>query len=133
MDDWLSEKDEPSAGKNLSVLVTCRYAGNVAMYRVLPKDAEIPIDSTISRLAFRLIHKINKITPVTTVSLICNALLSKFSYSLKECVESNVADLMQIIENHKMDALVDRGMPIGESVQRALNLLVQAGIVKFSR
>jgi putative phosphoserine phosphatase/1-acylglycerol-3-phosphate O-acyltransferase len=46
-------------------------------------------------------------------------------------VESNVADLMQIIENHKMDALVDRGMPIGESVQRALNLLVQAGIVKF--
>lgn len=96
----------------------------------LPKDAEILTDSTISRLAFRLIHKINKITPVTTVSLICNALLSKFSLT-KRGVESNVADLMQIIENHKMDALVDRGMPIGESVQRALNLLVQAGIVKF--
>ena len=96
----------------------------------LPKDAEILTDSTISRLAFRLIHKINKITPVTTVSLICNALLSKFSLT-KRGVESNVADLMQIIENHKMDALVDRGMPIGESVQRALNLLVQAGSVKF--
>jgi putative phosphoserine phosphatase/1-acylglycerol-3-phosphate O-acyltransferase len=96
----------------------------------LPKDAEILTDSTISRLAFHLIHKINKITPVTTVSLICNALLSKFSLT-KRGVESNVADLMQIIENHKMDALVDRGMPIGESVQRALNLLVQAGIVKF--
>jgi putative phosphoserine phosphatase/1-acylglycerol-3-phosphate O-acyltransferase len=50
----------------------------------LPKDAEILTDSTISRLAFRLIHKINKITPVTTVSLICNALLSKFSLTTKE-------------------------------------------------
>ncbi len=96
----------------------------------LPKDAEVLTDSTISRLAFRLIHKINKITPVTTVSLICNALLSKFSLT-KRGVESNVSDLMRIIENHKIDALVDRGMPIGESVQRALNLLVQAGIVKF--
>ncbi|MFZ1456784.1 MAG: HAD-IB family hydrolase [Saprospiraceae bacterium] len=96
----------------------------------LPKDAEVLTDSTISRLAFRLIHKINKITPVTTVSLICNALLSKFSLT-KRGVESNVSDLMQIIENHKIDALVDRGMPIGESVQRALNLLVQADIVKF--
>ncbi|MGB4837394.1 MAG: HAD-IB family hydrolase [Saprospiraceae bacterium] len=95
----------------------------------IPAEAESLTDSTISRLAFRLIHKINKITPVTTVSLICNALLSKFSLT-KRGVESNVSDLMQIIENHKLDALVDRGMPIGESVQRALNLLVQAEIIR---
>ena len=95
----------------------------------MPSEAEALTDTTISRLAFRLIQKINKITPVTTVSLICNALLSKFSLT-KRGVESNVSDLMQIIENHKMDALVDRGMPIGESVQKALNLLVQADIIK---
>jgi putative phosphoserine phosphatase / 1-acylglycerol-3-phosphate O-acyltransferase len=95
----------------------------------MPIDAEILTDDKISRLAFRLIHKINKITPVTTVSLICNALLSKFALT-KRGVESNVSDLMQIIENHKTDALVDRGTPIGESVQKALNLLVQADIIK---
>jgi putative phosphoserine phosphatase/1-acylglycerol-3-phosphate O-acyltransferase len=96
----------------------------------LPAEAESLTDNTISLLAFKLIQKINKITPVTTVSLICNALLSKFSLT-KRGVESNVSDLMQIIENHKLDALVDRGMPIGESVQRALNLLVQADIVRY--
>ncbi|MBK9737513.1 MAG: HAD-IB family hydrolase [Saprospiraceae bacterium] len=87
-------------------------------------------DSTVSKLAFNLIHKINTVTPVTTISLICNALLSKFSLT-KRGVESNVADLMQIIENHKSDALVDRGHPIGESVQRALNLLVHADIIHY--
>jgi putative phosphoserine phosphatase / 1-acylglycerol-3-phosphate O-acyltransferase len=91
-------------------------------------DEAIILDNSISKLAFNLIHKINVITPVTTVSLICNALLSKFSLT-KKGVESNVSDLMQIIENHKEDALVDRGMAIGESVQVALNLLVQANII----
>lgn len=85
-------------------------------------------DTVIPKLAFNLIQKINDITPLTTISLICKALLSKFSLT-KRGVESNVADLMQIIENHKDDALVDRGMPIGESVQKALNLLVDAKII----
>lgn len=91
-------------------------------------DSAIILDNNISKLAFNLIHKINAVTPVTTVSLICNALLSKFSLT-KRGVESHVSDLMQIIENHKEDALVDRGMAIGESVQIALNLLVQANII----
>lgn len=85
--------------------------------------------TSISRLAFSLIHDINTITPVTTLSLICNALLSKFALT-KRGVESNVSSLMYIIENHKLDVLVDRGQPIGESVQKALNLLMQAGIIK---
>jgi putative phosphoserine phosphatase/1-acylglycerol-3-phosphate O-acyltransferase len=85
-------------------------------------------DNAISKLAFNLIQKINDITPVTTISLICNALLSKFALT-KRGVESNVADLMMIIENHKEDALVDRGLAIGEGVQKALNLLIQAKII----
>jgi putative phosphoserine phosphatase / 1-acylglycerol-3-phosphate O-acyltransferase len=92
-------------------------------------DSEnILAESTISKLAFDLVNKINDITPITTVSLVCTALLSKFALT-KRGVESNVAGLMQLIESHKLDALVDRGMPIGESVQIALNLLTQADIL----
>ncbi len=83
----------------------------------------------IPRFAFELVHRINKITPVTTTSLVCTTLLSKYSLS-KKGIERDVADLMQLIESHKPDALVDRGTPIGESVQQALNLLSQAGIIQ---
>ena len=95
----------------------------------VPDDDEgIPnTKNAISRLAFELVHSINKITPVTTTSLICISLLSKFALS-KRAIESDIADLMQLIESHKQDALVDRGRAIGESVQVALNLLTKAGI-----
>ena len=85
-------------------------------------------DKSISSLAFDLVHKINDITPITTVSLVCLSVLSKFALS-KRGVESHVASLMQLIERHKDDALVDRGRPIGESVQVALNLLTQSGVL----
>jgi putative phosphoserine phosphatase / 1-acylglycerol-3-phosphate O-acyltransferase len=87
-------------------------------------------DSSISRLAFDLVHKINDITPITTISLVCTVLLSKFALT-KRGVEGHVADLMQLIESHKLDALVDRGQPIGESVQHALNLLIQSQILHY--
>ncbi len=85
-------------------------------------------ESSISKLAFDLVHKINEITPITTVSMVCMAILSKFALT-KRGVESNVSDLMQLIESHKLDALVDRGKPIGESVTNALNLLTKANIL----
>ncbi len=83
----------------------------------------------IPRFALELVHRINKITPVTTTSLVCTALLSKYALT-KRAVESDVVAMMQLIENHKADALVDRGKPIGESVQIALNLLMKSGMVK---
>lgn len=82
----------------------------------------------LSRFALELVHKINQITPVTTTSLICMSLLSKFSLN-KRAIENDVVDLMQLIEQYKPDALVDRGKPIGESVQTALNLLKRARLV----
>lgn len=95
---------------------------------ILDDDESIPnAKNAISRLAFELVHHINQITPVTTTSLICIALLSKFALS-KRAIESDIADLMQLIESHKQDALVDRGRAIGESVQVALNLLTKARI-----
>ena len=82
----------------------------------------------LSRFSLELVHHINQITPVTTTSLICISLLSKFSLS-KAGVENDVVDLMQLIEKYKPDALVDRGKPIGESVQKALNLLQRAQLI----
>ena len=84
---------------------------------------------TISRFALNLVYRINNVTPVTTTSLVCIALLSKYSLQ-KRAIESDVVDLMQLIESQKSDALVDRGTAIGESVQVALNLLNKANIVK---
>jgi putative phosphoserine phosphatase / 1-acylglycerol-3-phosphate O-acyltransferase len=98
------------------------------------KDAPIPdygeetafdIKNPVSLLAFDLVQRINRITPITTTSLICTVLLSKFALT-KRGIESDVADLMQLIESHQKDALVDRGKPIGESVQEALQLLTKA-------
>ena len=99
-------------------------------------EAELPgqIDQEsdkykLPRFAFQLVHRINQITPVTTASLICTTLLSKFAEA-KPNIESDVVELMGLIEMHKADALVDRGRPIGESVRQALNLLMKARLVQ---
>ena len=83
----------------------------------------------IPRFALEIVHRINQITPVTTTSLICISLLSKYALT-KRAMESDVADLMQLIESRKPDALVDRGKAIGESVQVAVNLLTKSGLVQ---
>ncbi|MEM9990564.1 MAG: HAD-IB family hydrolase [Bacteroidota bacterium] len=100
-------------------------------YTSIVPDREGVLKSEQNRLpkfAFELVHRINEITPVTTTSLICTALLSKFALT-KRGLESDVAGMMQFIESRQPDALVDRGKPIGSSVQIALNLLLQSGIV----
>ena len=79
----------------------------------------------LSRFALELVHNINKVTPVTTASLICISLLSKFSLTKKD-IEHDVLDLMTLIEDENIEALVDRGKPIGESVQKGLRLLKKA-------
>ncbi len=85
---------------------------------------------SISKFAFELAYNINHITPVTTVSLICTALLSKFALT-KRSTESIVLELMEIIESHHPDALVDRGKNLSENIQRALNLLIEARIIQL--
>ncbi|MFT6359224.1 MAG: putative phosphoserine phosphatase/1-acylglycerol-3-phosphate O-acyltransferase [Saprospiraceae bacterium] len=89
------------------------------------KEANEPI----SRFALELVHGINKVTPVTTASLICISLLSKFSLT-KRAIESDIVNLMRLVESHKGDALVDRGQPIGVSVQSALALLRSANLIQ---
>ncbi len=96
----------------------------------IPDDFQVPNSKyTLPKLAFELVHRINQITPVTTASLICTTLLSKFSLT-KNLIEYNVLSLMKIVEKHKADALVDRGVPISQSVQYALNLLKQSSLVQ---
>ncbi len=97
--------------------------------------SEIPINlgdgatTTLPKFAFELVHSINRVTPVTTTSLIFASLLSNFALS-KKGIEHMVIELMKIIENHKSDALVDRGTSIGQGVQKSLNILLKSGLLQ---
>jgi putative phosphoserine phosphatase/1-acylglycerol-3-phosphate O-acyltransferase len=88
--------------------------------------------NTLPRFAFELIHKANMITPVTTVSLVCNILLNNFSLTKKE-IEFRVIKLMNYIEQRKKDVLIERGKSIRASVQKALNLLQSSGITQKNK
>lgn len=88
--------------------------------------------NTLPRFAFELIHKANMITPVTTVSLVCNVLLNNFSLTKQE-IEFNVIRLMNYLEQRKKDVLIERGKSIGASVQKALNLLQSSGIIQKNK
>ncbi len=101
------------------------------------RQAQIPDDEdndpdvkyTLPHFAFELIHGINQITPVTTASLICTTLLSKFALT-KPRLEQDVIALMHLIENHRPDVLVDRSKQIGSAVQQAINLLKNAELIQ---
>jgi putative phosphoserine phosphatase/1-acylglycerol-3-phosphate O-acyltransferase len=82
----------------------------------------------LSKFGLELVHNINQITPVTTTSLICISLLSKYSQH-KQAIENDVVDLMGLIEQYEPSAIVDRGEPISKSVQTALNLLQREGLI----
>jgi len=88
--------------------------------------------NSLPRFAFELIHKANMITPVTTVSLVCNALLNNFALTKNE-IEANIIKLMNYIEQRKEDVLIDRGNNIKVTVQKALNLLLSSGIIHKSK
>ncbi len=100
-------------------------------FKIEETVGEKPVISSVPRLAFELVHSINQITPVTTTSLVCVTLLSKFALSKKE-LELHVNTLMQYIGRTQGNVLVDRGKPIGESVQKALNLLLKDDLVLLS-
>ena len=101
---------------------------------IIPDDEEQSYTdkNTLPRFAFELIHKANTITPVTTVSLVCNVLLNNFALTKNE-IEANVIKLMNYIEQRKEDVLLDRGYKIGVTVQKALNLLLSAHIIQKSK
>jgi len=91
--------------------------------------AKLETESKVSRFALSLVHQINQVTPVTTTSLVCISLLSKYALT-KRAIESDLSALMKYIESYKPDALVDRGKPIGESTQVAINLLLKANLIQ---
>jgi len=88
--------------------------------------------NTLPRFAFELIHKANMITPVTTVSLVCNVLLNNFALTKSE-IEFSVIKMMNYIQERKKDVLIERGKSIGATVQKALNLLKSSGIVQKNK
>lgn len=112
--------------------ISLRFSPPVDMLE--ESEAELPIPQQegkpkLPEFAFNLAHHINKVTPVTTGSLICTALLSQFALT-KHQLELAVEELMDLIDNHNKDALVDRGTPIGQSVQSAINRYVKAGLIQ---
>ena len=96
------------------------------------EDDSYSQNNTLPRFAFELIHKANMITPVTTVSLVCNVLLNNFALTKKE-LEFNVLKLMNYIGQRKEDVLIDRGNSISVTVQKAIILLLGAGIIQKSK
>ncbi|MCF6349661.1 MAG: HAD-IB family hydrolase [Flavobacteriaceae bacterium] len=96
------------------------------------EDASFSQQYNLPRFAFELIHKANMITPVTTVSLICNVLLNNFAMTKKE-LEFNVIKLMNYIGKRKEDVLIDRGNNIGITVQKAINLLLGSSIIQKNK
>ena len=97
----------------------------------IPDDDDLDPEAgyTLPHFAFELIHGINGITPVTTASLVCTTLLSKFALT-KQQIQQDVLAYMSLIENHRPNVLVDRGKPIGSALQQALNLLKSAGLIQ---
>ena len=87
---------------------------------------------TLPFFAFDLINQMSRITPVSTVFLICNVLLNDFALTKKE-IEFKVKKLMEYIGKKQEDSLMDRGKPIAVSVQKALNLLQAGHIIRKSR
>lgn len=84
---------------------------------------------TLQRLAFELVYRINQSAAVTTTSLVCTSLLSRFAAKRSE-VEVDVARLMELIGAQRPKAVVERDEPIDESVPRSLRLLEEQGVVE---
>lgn len=112
--------------------ISIRFAEPVEML----EDAEVDMvlhslqdKPRLPKFAFNLVHTINSVTPVTTGSLIFTSLLSQFALT-KGQLESTVIELMELIENHKADALVDRGKPVSQGIQTALNRFTKSGLIR---
>ncbi len=96
------------------------------------EDDQYKNENSLPRFAFELLNRATAITPVSTVSLICNVLLNDFALTKKE-IEFKVSKLMNHISAKRADVLIDRGVPIANTIQKSLNLLKSAGIVQKSR
>ncbi len=112
--------------------ISIRFSEPVDLVKQSDNNTSLSISKTPPKLpefAFNLVHNINRVTPVSTGSLICMALLSQFALNKKE-LEAAVAELMQIVECHKNDALVERGKSLGQSVQDAINRFMKMRLLK---
>ena len=83
----------------------------------------------LQKLAFELAFRINQATAVTTTSLVCTSLLSRYAARQTE-IEVDVGRLMQLISASRPNAVVERDVPIDESVPKSLKLLVEGGVLQ---
>lgn len=83
----------------------------------------------LQKLAFELVHNINRITPITTTSLACTSLLSKFSTTQSDII-GDVRAMLSTIERRDPTLYADWGKSTTQSVQRALRMLEKATVIE---
>lgn len=83
----------------------------------------------LQKLAFELVHNINRVTPITTTSLVCTSLLSKFQTSQSDIL-IDVRKMIEAIDRTDHTLFVDWGKSITQSVQKALRLLEKATVIE---
>lgn len=86
------------------------------------------ITDDLSDFGNYLIRQINNITPVTSVSLICNTLLNRIAVT-KNCLINSVKALLEI-GNIDEKLYVDRNLSLTKSVERGLDLLIAEDIIR---
>ncbi|MGB1251155.1 MAG: HAD-IB family hydrolase [Candidatus Promineifilaceae bacterium] len=83
----------------------------------------------LQKLAFELAFRINQATAVTTTSLVCTSLLSRYAARQTE-IQVDVGRLMQLISANRPNAVIERDVPIDESVPKSIKLLVEGGVIQ---
>lgn len=92
-------------------------------------DQATPDQRKLQKLAFELIHGINRITPITTTSLVCTSLLSKFNTTQSDIV-ADVRQMVNAVRERDDTLYADWGKSITQSVRRAIRLLEKATVIE---
>lgn len=85
-------------------------------------------ESDLTDFSYSIIRSINNITPITTISLISNALLNKITIT-EVCLINTVVNLMNIIQS-KNGSFVDTKTTTTKSVQRGIELMIMEDILR---
>lgn len=106
-----------------------KISGDTAVPDIEDQEKYTREQRNLQKLAFELVHNINRITPITTTSLACTSLLSKFNTTQSDIV-NDVRALLSTIEQRDVNLYTDWGKSTTQSVQRALRMLEKATVIE---
>lgn len=106
-----------------------QISGNTAVPDFEDQEKYTKEQRNLQKLAFELVHNINRITPITTTSLACMSLLSKFNTTQSDII-TDVRAMLSTIERRDPTLYTDWGKSTTQSVQRALRMLEKATVIE---